>query len=776
MIAEAVQAGEVMFPRRSRPDNSIGGPRIAAFGDGALPAYGGCIYLVWEHACPLGGVSCKVESCDGIRGHYSSHFVLGKAKVTPLRGFTTPRSELSAGVLVSRMSLRVARALSFLDENEKPTSCIIMLDSECTIATLENSSRTLKPFFLNRKQEMLENMQGVSRYCAMEPVQWIPSELNVSDILTRGTARPEDMGPGSVWQTGPDFLSLPRGSWPVSRNFLYSNTDNRATIPREEMNSAYDSLRIAVIKSVKDKDIVVPLLFKTVNEILSKGNEIESRKRVLARVLKGWGSNSKDNREARVRENLNREDLVKAEKLILLSSMGETVEAFNKGQLDSLLPYRSGGLIVTRGRLGEKVLESILGVSELPILMPSSRAAELVMWRAHCGFSGILHRSVAETIARSKQFAWIVKPKDLAKKICFSCYECRKNRTKLQSQQMARLTEESSTICPPWTFISLDYVGPFIIRGEINKRSRAKCWIIVYICRSTKAVCLLPTSGYDTESFLVRHEEFVARKGQPKSIVSDRGTNLVKSGIVIAERNSPSSWNWEEVVRRNSASTWEFVPVGAQHRNGLAEATVKVLKQSLQHALPSGTVLSFTELNTLCAKISFAVNARPLGLNNTSHSSQQDDFLTVVTPNQLLLGRSDDASPPLDYCEEDGKFTRRLAYVSSVYNLWWARWIQQVLPTLVPIRRWRKKKQNLKVGDVVMIEHSNVVKDDYRIGKIVQVHPDSSKLVRTVTVAYRKRDMREDPLVYKSKPLIEEKMAVQRLCLLVPVDEQKVDR
>ena len=456
--------------------------------------------------------------------------------------------------------------------------------------------------------------------------------------------------------------------------------------------------------------------------------------------------------------------------------MGETVEAFNKGQLDSLLPYRSGGLIVTRGRLGEKVLESILGVSELPILMPSSRAAELVMWRAHCGFSGILHRSVAETIARSKQFAWIVKPKDLAKKICFSCYECRKNRTKLQSQQMARLTEESSTICPPWTFISLDYAGPFIIRGEINKRSRAKCWIIVYICRSTKAVCLLPTSGYDTESFLVRHEEFVARKGQPKSIVSDRGTNLVKSGIVIAERNSPSSWNWEEVVRRNSASTWEFVPVGAQHRNGLAEATVKVLKQSLQHALPSGTVLSFTELNTLCAKISFAVNARPLGLNNTSHSSQQDDFLTVVTPNQLLLGRSDDASPPLDYCEEDGKFTRRLAYVSSVYNLWWARWIQQVLPTLVPIRRWRKKKQNLKVGDVVMIEHSNVVKDDYRIGKIVQVHPDSSKLVRTVTVAYRKRDMREDPLVYKSKPLIEEKMAVQRLCLLVPVDEQKVDR
>ena len=74
-------------------------------------------------------------------------------------------------------------------------------------------------------------------------------------------------------------------------------------------------------------------------------------------------------------------------------------------------------------------------------------------------------------------------------------------------------------------------MGLFIIRGEVNKRSRTKCWIIVYVCRSTKAFCLLPTT---------RHEEFVARKGQPKLIVSDRGTSLVKSGIVIAEKNTPT--------------------------------------------------------------------------------------------------------------------------------------------------------------------------------------------------------------------------------------------
>ena len=75
------------------------------------------------------------------------------------------------------------------------------------------------------------------------------------------------------------------------------------------------------------------------------------------------------------------------------------------------------------------------------------------------------------------------------------------------------------------------------------------------------------------------------------------------------------------MVKANSASDWHFVPVGAAHRNGLAEATVKVLKQSLRHALAPGVILSYSELNTLLAEISFTVNCRPLGLTNISAGS-----------------------------------------------------------------------------------------------------------------------------------------------------------
>ena len=88
-------------------------------------------------------------------------------------------------------------------------------------------------------------------------------------------------------------------------------------------------------------------------------------------------------------------------------------------------------------------------------------------------------------------------------------------------------------------------------------------------------------------------------------------------------------------------------------------------------------------MNTLLAEISFTVNCRPLGLSNVSGESQQEDFLSPLTPNQLLLGRTDDDGPPLDYTGDD-RYTARLGYVTQVYQCWWDKRIKQVLPLSCP--------------------------------------------------------------------------------------------
>ena len=181
--------------------------------------------------------------------------------------------------------------------------------------------------------------------------------------------------------------------------------------------------------------------------------------------------------------------------------------------------------------------------------------------------------------------------------------------------------------------------------------------------------------------------------------------------------------------------------------------------------------MRYSELVTLLAKVAYAINSRPLGLSSTSQDSQQEDFLSPVTPNQLLLGTTDDDAPPMDYDESDN-LTARLAYVSDVYKSWWRAWYQQVLPTLVPCRKWKREVRNLEIGDIVFMYYPSSIQDNYRLAKIMEIFPDPKGLVRTVRVGYRKRDKRDRLLPYKAKPLTEEIVAVQRLSVLLPVSEQ----
>ena len=136
---------------------------------------------------------------------------------------------MSGAVLVSRLILRVVRSLSCMDE--KPRGTIPLLDSECTICTLEAKASQLKPFMHNRRAEFIENMDAISKFCPVEPPHWIASADNPADMLTRGTAKLSDIGLDSTWQRGPKFFSLPREEWPVSRDCVSKKIPSEKKIP-----------------------------------------------------------------------------------------------------------------------------------------------------------------------------------------------------------------------------------------------------------------------------------------------------------------------------------------------------------------------------------------------------------------------------------------------------------------------------------------------------------------------------------------------------------------
>ena len=128
--------------------------------------------------------------------------------------------------------------------------------------------------------------------------------------------------------------------------------------------------------------------------------------------------------------------------------------------------------------------------------------------------------------------------------------------------------------------------------------------------------------------------------------------------------------------------------------------------------------------------------------------------------------------PGAQYLQEES-ITRRQQLMKELEDTWWRMWITQALPFLVPYKKWRTVSRNLCVDDIVLVLYDRKVgKADYRLARILDVHPDEHGTVRTVTVGMRRRDKRETGLPYQPRPLEKLKLGVQRLAVICPVEVQ----
>ena len=138
---------------------------------------------------------------------------------------------------------------------------------------------------------------------------------------------------------------------------------------------------------------------------------------------------------------------------------------------------------------------------------------------------------------------------------------------------------------------------------------------------------------------------------------------------------------------------------------------------------------------------------------------------------------------------------KRQQVMKELEKTWWDMWIVQVLPHLVPYKKWRVETRSVKVGDIVLVLFDRKIgKGDYRLARVLRVHLDTHKppltphqqslrgdshdragsqsVVRTVTVGMRQRDRRETSLPYIPRPLQELTIGVQRLAVICPIEEQ----
>ena len=142
---------------------------------------------------------------------------------------------------------------------------------------------------------------------------------------------------------------------------------------------------------------------------------------------------------------------------------------------------------------------------QLSVLLPySSRLPLLIAEYEHvsCG-----HIGVAATVSRIRSKFWIIKIHKLVSRNVNQCVECRKRRASQSGQIMGVLPIERLQPSPPFFTTSVDYFGPFIIRGEVQKRVRGKCYGVIFVCFTTRAVYVDISRDYSTDSFFTSFEK-----------------------------------------------------------------------------------------------------------------------------------------------------------------------------------------------------------------------------------------------------------------------------
>lgn len=219
---------------------------------------------------------------------------------------------------------------------------------------------------------------------------------------------------------------------------------------------------------------------------------------------------------------------------------------FHDSTLNRLVVYKdeSRGLLLCGGR-EQSWNESGRAVPLIPF---RSWLATLLIREAH----ELNHEGVAATLLRTRRKAWIVQGRRTVKKIINNC-------------------------------VTLDLFGPFEIKDAVKRRTGKKVWGIVFCCMASRAVHADLVDDQSFESFLQAYSRFVALRGHPRKLWSDRGTNFVGAKPALRELHRYLAILQKEPIEDKAAKNgtewrWDFHPADAPHCNGAAEAAVKLTR------------------------------------------------------------------------------------------------------------------------------------------------------------------------------------------------------
>ena len=119
------------------------------------------------------------------------------------------------------------------------------------------------------------------------------------------------------------------------------------------------------------------------------------------------------------------------------------------------------------------------------------------------------------------------------------------------------------------------------------------------------------------------------------------------------------------------------------------------------------------------------------------------------------------------------KKNERYSLIEQVTRDFWKRWSSDVTPLKVIRQRWHETKRNLCPGDIVLIHDENPIKGNYKLAVVKSVKISADGLVRSCDVQYRIPNAKDSSQKYTGGKLIVLTRSVQKLSLVIPIEEQE---
>ena len=111
--------------------------------------------------------------------------------------------------------------------------------------------------------------------------------------------------------------------------------------------------------------------------------------------------------------------------------------------------------------------------------------------------------------------------------------------------------------------------------------------------------------------------------------------------------------------------------------------------------------------------------------------------------------------------------------LNKIISSFWAKWMEVVKPALIMERKWNADIRNLCVGDVVLVLENDSKSNTYKLARVTEATPDKDGKVRSVKVTYKSYTCKSGSTTYSVSSDITISRSVQRLCLIVPIEEPR---